>query len=328
MLIRILLALAVLAGLSAPATAQECQRSRAPTVTFAEAASDNVIAPCVEIEGVVVGSLLVEDGYARYRMQRIANDPSSSGAVLGYYGAATFDVPMRVRVIGRLTNCASIEAMVDGVRAQEPGSILLMTGYCHYHMGRVIQAVYVEPLGPADFFRALPTRGEIDLGNLSPLAEGDTRRQMLAAAERFLSAVRVRDRDTLAVMHGGGPNGRRAPRDLERVLAIMLESPDSPFADLQTRGAVTTEIFGWKPPRWADEAWRAEATRTGTADAIACFSERSDAAALWPIDSKDADNIPGRPYACTRIHIGSTGMDAPASFDTEQARSGVAEPAR
>ena len=230
-----------------------------------------------------------------------------------------------MRVIGTLSNCATIEGIGRELNADNPVNLM---GYCHSFSGITLTAVSTEILGSAPLERMLPVAAGPTIGNLSPLAESDTRRQMLAAAERFLSAVRVRDRATLAIMHGGGPNGRRAPRDLERVLAIMLESPDSPFADLQTRGAVTTEIFGWKPPLWADDAWRAEATRTGTADAIACFSERSDAAALWPIDSKDADNIPGRPYACTRIHISSTGMDAPASFDTEQARSGAAEPVR
>lgn len=325
MLFRILLAAAAFAAITAPAAAQGCQRSRAPTVTFAEAIlEERPSTHCVEIEGVVVGRLFVEDEHARYRRERIANDPSSTGAVLGFYSATHFDEPTRVRVVGRLSDCATEQARAEGM-AQNPDAIVMMTGFCHYFAGRVIFTTHVEPLGRANFSRLLPGQ-PADLGNLSPLADGDARRQMLAAAQRYLVAIRTGDRAALSAMHGGGPDGRRSRADLDRVLAIMLDQPDSPFASLRAEGMVTTEIFGWKPPLWADDVWRADIARTGTADAIACFSERADAAALWPIDSKDADNIPGRPYACTRIHIGSTGMDAPASFDTEQARSGVTEP--
>ncbi|MEQ1689145.1 MAG: hypothetical protein ABL874_11285, partial [Sphingopyxis sp.] len=75
-----------------------------------------------------------------------------------------------------------------------------------------------------------------------------------------------------------------------------------------------------------DAEWHAARARTGTAEAIACVSAHPNAAALWPVDSKDADNVAGRPYACTRIILSGTGADAPASFDTAQARSGLVEP--
>lgn len=323
MLLRIVLAAAAFAGLSVPAAAQGCQRSRAPTVTFAEAILDERPSThCVEIEAVVDGHVLVEDGMARYRPQRAHNDPSSNGALVGFYAEQWFDVPTRVRVVGRLTSC---EAITAEIRAREPEAIVFLSGYCHYYNGRVFRAVHVEPLGPANFVRMLP--GDSDgLGNLSPLGEGGVRDQMLAAAERYRAALRNGDRDALAAMHGGGRDGQRSRRELDEMAALLFDDPESPFAALRSDTAVTTEIFGWKPPLWADDAWRAETSRTGTADAIACFSTSRDAAMLWPIDSKDADNIPGRPYACTRIHIGSTGIDAPASFDTEQARSGVEEP--
>ncbi len=324
MLNRFLLAAVALVGISAPAAAQGCQHSRAPTVTFAQAASGSVTEPCVEIEGVAVGRLLVEDEQARYRRERVANDPSSTGAVLGFYSVTYFEEPTRVRVVGRLSDCAREDA---AAQADAGNDIIMMTGYCHYYRGRTIHALHVEALGPAEFSRLLRADAG-DLGNFSPLPDGDLRSRMEAAAVSFLAAVRSGNRALLTTMHGGGGDGRRSTREVETSVAVILDAANSPFAAVRSSSEVTFEIFGWKPPLWADDAWRAGTARTGTADAIACFSERADAAALWPIDSKDADNIPGRPYACTRIHIGSTGMDAPASFDTDQARSGVAEPVR
>ena len=304
----------------ATAQAQECQRSRAPTVTFAQATSVAETPACVEISGIIVGRILVEDNAARYRREQVRGDPSSSGAVLGYFGEQSFAEPTRVRIVGRLSDCAA-------VRQSQPASTTIDLGYCLDFNGRTIRAVYTETLGPAPLVRLLPGQADSALGNLSPLADGETRRQMQRAAARYLAAVRGGDRSALAAMHGGGPDGRRNPRDLDRVLAIMLDDPAAPFAALRASASVVTEIFGWKPPLWADGEWHAQAQRLGALDAIACFSTRADAATFWPIDSKDADNITGRPYACTRIHIGSTGVDAPASYDTDQARSGVAEPA-
>jgi hypothetical protein len=303
------------------AEAQECQLSVAPTVTFAQATSGAETPACVEMTGIIVGRLFVEDNAARYRPERVRGDPSSSGAVLGYFGEQRFDTPTRVRIVGQLSDCVAVRLAMRDDPLVTPAD----HGYCLGFEGRTIRAVYLEPLGPAPLARLRPGQGDPALGNLSPLPNGDVRQRMLAAADRYLTAVQSGDRATLAAMHGGGPTGRRDPRDLDRVLSVMLDQPTSPFAALRDVSQPTVEIFGWKPPLWADDQWRADAARSGTSDAIACFSARADGAAHWPIDSKDADNIPGRPYACTRIHIAGTGADSPASFDTDQARSGVAE---
>lgn len=305
------------------AGAQECQRSRAPTVTFAEATSGAETPACVEMTGIIVGRILVEDNAARYRRETVRGDPSSSGAVLGYFGEQSFAEPTRVRIVGRLSDCVGVRLAMRDDPAVTPAD----HGYCLGFEGRTIRAVYIEPLGAASLVRLRPGQADPALGNLSPLPDGDVRQRMQAAADRYLAAVRSGDRTTLAAMHGGGPTGRRNPADLERVLAMMLDQPTSPFAALRSDVALTTQIFGWKPPLWAGPQWAEQVARSGTSDAIACFSTYASAATLWPIDSKDADNIPGRPYACTRIHMTGTGVDAPASYDTDQARSGVAEPA-
>jgi hypothetical protein len=324
MLLRFLLALAALTAAAAPASAEDCGRSMARSVSFAEAtAIDPATNPCVVIEGIVVGRLLVEDERARYRPEAIRNNPSSTGAILGLYNGGNFDVPTRVRIIGTVNTCAALE---QTAHQRDPNAIIMMTGFCHYFSGQVIRAIESETIGPVTLTRLLPMTDAAELGNLSPLAPGDVRTRMTAAAMRYAGAIRAGDRDALAAMHGGGADGRRSSIDVAAVTALLLDAPDSPFAPLRTFAPVAVEIFGWKPPLWADDAWRQEAVRNGDSDAIACFSVRADAGRLWPIDSKDSDNVPGRPYACTRIHIGGSGMDSPASFDTEQAPNGLAEP--
>lgn len=326
-----ILFLAALATAQAPA-APACDAATARQATFAQVTAQGAAGECVSIEGIVVGRLLLEDGRARYRREARQNDPSSTGAILGLYAARTFDQPTRVRVVGRIGNCSTMQREAEAAdRARAAGgeaTITMLTGYCHYFAGQVISAATVEVFGPAPMLRLSRASAGPDLGNLAPLADGDVRSRMEAAAASFLGAVRNGDRDLLSTMHGGGRDGRRAQRDVESSVALILDADDSPFVPLRGDGReIAFEIFGWKEPLWADADWRQQAARRGEADAIACFSASRDADGLWPIDSKDADNIPERPYACTRIRISGEGIDAPARFDTEQARSGVPETA-
>lgn len=324
MLIRLSILLA--ASIAAPASAQQCTAEAAVPATFAEVtAADSPLAPCVQMEGIAVGRLFLADGNARYRLEPVRNNPSSTGQILGFYSERSFDEPTRVRLTGRIGDCATSQRQAEA-QARGTNSIILLSGFCHYFSGRSVYTTTVDVLGPATITRLRPVDASPAIGNLSPLPAGDVRTRMRAAADRLIGAVRSGDRAALAAMHGGGPTGRRDPADVDRVVALLLTDADSPFAPLRTFEPTEVAIFGWKPPLWADAGWQQQAARSGESDAIACFSIRSDAAFLWPIDSKDADNRPGRPYACTRIHIGGTGADSPARFDTDQAMAGAVEP--
>ncbi len=305
---------AALAGGMEPPGGRTVDDAACPLTSFAALTSDAaLIGHCVTVEGVAVGGVLAADGDARYVRERRLNDPSSSGAVVGLLRDPV-DRPMRVRVRGRLIECA-----------QTPGRGATM-GYCDVFRGRAIAAPEVTPLGDARLVRMLPGARHGDLGNLAPLAAGELHDRMAAAAARYLNALHAGDRRALADLHGGG-DGSRSPTEVSAMLRLMLDAPDTPFVALRAADPATVHValFGWKPPLWADAAWTQEAARAGD-DAIACFSVRADADALWPIDSKDADNLAGRPYACTWMHIDGTGADSPASFFTDQAVAGAEEP--
>lgn len=299
---------------------EACDPATSPLATIADIDADRANAPgrCVTITAMGIGRFLAADVHARYRLQRIENDPSSNGALLGLYTEQSFRQPTEVRVTGRIGEC-------EAARAQ-PGSIPFPRGYCDYFKGLFLAVDRIETGASQPMLRQPRAGAPEGYGNLSPLAEGDVRSQMEAAARRLLVAIRTDDRAAVAAMHGGGPGGTRAPAQLERVESMMFIAPDSPWAEVRAPGEVAIELFGWKPPLWADAAWHEARERSAEADAIACFSARVNAVDLWPIDSKDADNIPGRPYACTRIHLSGVGADAPVSFDTEEAPGGAVEP--
>jgi hypothetical protein len=224
----------------------------------------------------------------------------------------------------------SCEQQAERLRARDAANaaaggdatISILGGYCHWHHGLVLQVSAVEQIGPAPLLRRPAGDNPQGLGNLAPLAAGPARAAMQAAAQRLLDAIRAGDAATIRTLHGGPPLHRSAD-ELAAIEQLLLRDAAAPFAALRGDAPVTIALFGWKPPLWADDAWRAQAAADG-ADAIACYSTRADAAALWPIDSRDADNRPGRPYACTAIHLPAAAGEA--SFDTQQAHDGAQEP--
>ena len=310
------------AWFSDPAIARECTSRNAPAASFADATGTEPPSRCVSMEGIAVGRLFIADESARYRRELRENDPSSSGGVLGLYSGERFEMPTRVRLTGRVVDCATIEASARSARDRAA----LNGGYCHYYNGRAFRAGRVTRLGEATITRLRRADAGPDLGNLAPLPPGDDRNRLIASADRFFAAVKSGDHHEIELLHGGGQGGTRNPDEVARTVRLVLDDPLAPFAALRGPGGANVEILGWREPLWANDEWREQRRRSPSLDAIACWSVRPDAAAQWPIDSKDADNLPGRPYACTRIHINGTGADAGASFETVQAPTGAREP--
>lgn len=132
---------------------------------------------------------------------------------------------------------------------------------------------------------------------LAPLAADSAwTPRFAAAADELAAALRARDEARWAPMLGGQ---WLAPADRARVRA-MLADHDSPFGEaLWGRATPHRAIFGWSAPAsWsADERAAIEAGQE--AEALVCWSSRGES--VWPTTASEADNRPGRPYACARI---------------------------
>ncbi len=309
--------LLVASGASAQeAIAPSCDATQAQDMDFAGAMTAP-LGSCVVLQGVRIGHIFAADGAARYMPELRENDPSSTDRILGLVGDVADLPPQRARIIGWLADCAAIRPNVGA-----------SVGYCDVFKGRVLHIALSVDLGDAALTRLTRAMAGAEAGDLSPLADGDVARQMAAAAAQFLGLLRSGDRAGLTHMLGGGADGRRDDAGVGQSLHLMLDDAASPFASVRRADgtAVVSQVFGWKAPIWADAAWHAARTRTGTAEGLACFSTAQNAAALWPIDSRDADNVPGRPYACARILLLGTGADAPVIVEAIAAPTGFPEP--
>lgn len=134
------------------------------------------------------------------------------------------------------------------------------------------------------------------LAPLAPLAaDSPWTVRFAAAADELLPALRSGDENRWAPMLGG--RWLAAP-DRERV-KTLLGDPHSPFRRaLFATGGTQRRILGWTPVALTADEQAAISARP-EAEAIICWSSQGNGE--WPTTAVEADNAPGRPYACTRI---------------------------
>ncbi|SBV33448.1 conserved exported protein of unknown function [uncultured Sphingopyxis sp.] len=132
---------------------------------------------------------------------------------------------------------------------------------------------------------------------LAPLAkESVWTPRFEAAASELAEALRSRDEARWGPLLGGK---WLAAADRERVRRL-LEDRDSPFRPaLFSKEFPHRAIFGWSAPASMSADERAAIEAGQEAEALVCWSAQADPA--WPRTAVEADNRPGRPYACTRI---------------------------
>lgn len=120
-----------------------------------------------------------------------------------------------------------------------------------------------------------------------------------AAADELLPALRSLDERRWAPLLGG--QWLAAP-DRERVAALLRDG-DSPFRHaLFAQGFTHRVILGWQPPAALSPDDRAAIAARPEAEAIICWASGGTAESpSWPRTAAEADNAPGRPYACARI---------------------------
>jgi len=140
---------------------------------------------------------------------------------------------------------------------------------------------------------------------LAPLApDSPWTDRFAAAADELLPALRSGDESRWAPLLGG--QWLAAP-ERERV-RTLLNDRYSPFRHaLFAKGFTHRRILGWAPATLTAEERAAIAARP-EAEAIVCWSSSGDS--QWPATAVEADNAPGRPYACARITYSIRG-DAP-----------------
>jgi len=169
------------------------------------------------------------------------------------------------------------------------------------------------PIGP---------EAAVPASRLAPLAADSAwKPRFEAAAAELVAALQSRDEARWAPMLGGQ---WLAAADRDRV-KTMLVDPRSPFHHaLFSRGYTHRAIFGWSAPASLSADERAAIEAGKEAEALVCWSAGGDGAGPWPATVREADNGPGRPYACARIAYSIRGEAPVWRAFIEQGDAGVA----
>jgi len=311
----------LLVALGNPAMSANCERRDALRVTVTQVAGnpDAYMNKCVLIDGVMYGHSLFETVDGVYVRSPDALDDTKSGLRLGVDGARARARPgyRHVTLLGRIQDCEVIRQCVEA--AAGPDEVVMVGGFCHTAYGPFVSIEDLEFHGGAPFFRQMGDAHPANYGDIEPVpANWPHRAKIEALAGKFLAALRARDRHTLADIHFRNV-GLEWPDDEAQMLHFLLDDPKSPFAALRTStNAPQTVVLSYRQPDEGEDDF----------SAFVCFCREPDCTDRWPIASFDADNVAGRPYACTTIEpYLSDGHDIP-HFRTPAMKAGLVEPTR
>ena len=134
----------------------------------------------------------------------------------------------------------------------------------------------------------------------TPLAElaadSPWRARFEAAADALFPALQSRDPARWQPLLGG----RWLGAGEKAAVAALLADRCGVFAPIAAAGGpVARRIMGWQLPAAYSPAERAEIAARPEAEALVCWSAAR--VPRWPRIAAEADNTPGRPYACARI---------------------------
>ena len=312
--------------LAVPALGDDCSRGEAVRATVEQIAQqpDAYMDKCVIVDGVMYGHSLFAHVDGVYMRSPDVLDDTKSGLRIGIDGRKRVRPGYRhVTVLGRVADCEAIRQCVDA--SAKPGEIVMVMGYCHSAYGPFVHINGLTYRSGAPFVRQMGNYDRQDYGDIKPVPTDWPHRPMIEAmAGKFLEALRARDRDALADIHFRNV-GLEWDDDEAKLLNFLLNDSKSPFASLRTSASSPqTMILSDRGPLHPDpdESYPGEDDYSATV----CFCREPDCTGRWPLASFDADNLPGRPYACTKIEPYYTEKKFVPNFSTPAAKTGLAEP--
>jgi hypothetical protein len=313
--------LAALLAVAKPAPACTAATAVAARLEEIAAAPDQWFDRCVRLDGYAEGGAFYSgvEGFYRRGAGDAADRPNEGWVGLYLAGDKGWRRPLRrATVVGRVDACGRIYER--STAAAEPGSIIMLLGYCHYEGGLVLMEAGAETIGPARLVRAMGDEARIGFGDLEPAGpERPLPGDVAALVNRYLVAFQAADREALGKLVT--PYDALEPENDagRRKLESLLLGEKGPFAPLKARPMLEPVYFQARVEREL-----AEEGEEG--DWFACLCKTADCTRVWPIAAVDATAREGRPYVCLRVFRAVDGSGS-LEIGLEQAWLGLPEPA-
>ena len=301
---------------------EECSARNSERATVEQIATDpeKYAGHCVAVDATMQGWSLFDSVDGVYVQPADSLDPSSSGLRLGLdHIRDHYSERYRgVSIIGRVQDCETIRNCVYSSVGEN--EIVFISGYCHTKNGAYLWVNDLRFRRSPAFKRQTSSNGRDDYGDLTVAPDHWLNLGSITTlANDFVKALQSSDADKLADIHFRNV-GLEWDDDEAAMLKFLLKDRRSPFNEIRTATTSPQQII------LVDRSSLEDEQSTGEYSATVCFCRESDCTGRWPIASFDADNVPSRPYACTRIESYVDGQRVVPHFTTEIGTGGLAEP--
>ena len=300
----------------------QCSARNSERATVEQIATDpdKYMGRCVAVDATMQGSSLFDTVDGVYVQPTDSTNPSSSGLRIGldHIKDHYSDRYRGVSIHGRVQDCETVRNCLYSSLGEN--EVAMISGYCHYYDGAYLWVHEIDFRRSPGFKRQMGGGDREDYGDLTVAPENWLNRaKVTALADEFLRAIQAGDSDKLADIHFRNV-GLQWEDDEAAMLKFLLKDRRSPFSDLRTATTRPQQIVLVERDSLEEEQ------STDEYSATVCFCRKRDCSGRWPIATFDADNLPVRPYACTRIESYVHGQRVVPHFTTEIGSGGLAEP--
>ncbi len=274
-----------------------CTPENASATTIAKVVADSAawMGQCVAVDGLYVNERVYADADAIYGV--------NANFVGGFIdGMQPLSGAWRGSFVGRVTDCAVAEATLLNGQLRGPG--INQNGRtlgCLVPRGPMLMFMTGSDLKASGLERRLPGAKGGDLS--AATSDWAHYKPMMDIAASFAEAMQSDSDADLARVLG---NGYRASE--------LRAGADTAFAKLRQSKTAQVQLF-----RYPDSL-------EGVAAGEVCYCLKAACEKRWPIDGRDADNQPGRPYACLRIQGAQVDGAWRYRLDTSNDVAGLVEP--
>jgi len=275
---------------------------------------------CVAVDATRRGSSLFESVDGVYLQPTDSQDPATSGLTIGLDNISRHDHESfrSVSIVGRVQDCETIRNCLYSSAGEN--EVVMITGYCHYFDGPYLWVEKMRSRRGQPFLRRMGSDARSDYGDLVPAPDAWPYRSRVAKlASEFLQALQTNDRNKLADIHFRNV-GLEWEDDEAAMLRFLLKDRRSPFGTIRTATTPPQQIILVERSRLEEPQFVEDYAAT------VCFCREKDCTGRWPIATFDADNVPTRPYACTRVEPYFSRKEWVPHFTTHIGKGGLVEP--
>lgn len=327
------LSLLPLAGSAAargqPAEAM-CSRATAGTTTIEAIQADYAAwrGACVRLNGILWGATLLANREALLERRTPYGEEQKLSLHLYGKGRRPIRRPVQVEVTGTIGSCRDHHGAVAALQADDPGSIVTVSGYCHTSLETYVRPVSVRVLSRAPIPRL--SEAEVPLTRRElVIAPTDLPRyaEQVEAARAMIDAVarndvkRFVELDSVEIA-GPGEDGVAEQNAQSRARLRAFSGSRRTFAAMRDAGDGRLRVFAER-----SDIEERQRTPNHVPGLLACWCKTADCEGRGPVIRQDADNLPERPQICVATNQYFIFRGKPViQAELDIAQGGFAEP--